>query len=389
MSALNDAFLKAQHRFLIGSCAPIAFNVIWAILCYLLKDTPGFQAALMMCLGICLAYCVQWLVTYLGMRQEIPKQEISGTFWSPKVRQLLKPMLQGMLGVGATQINGLMDAFFALKAEIAGPTYLWFAIRIEQAPLALIGLAISSAGLPLLARAIERNDQKEAIDIYRFSFERMLGYMMPVCSAMMCLAFWGVRVALERGDFQAYDSSRTALCLWGYSLGLMGQGILFLVQNLCFSIKLYLLVTRSALYAVGFNMISNWFCVAIFGFGAPAIAFTTTLATFIQLMIIHQGLHKKGKGEFSKGFSLKIWSKYALVFTGAFLSVSTFISYFWNLSLIDTLQGASYPPSQNTWVHLGQLIIVGSVWALSYIPLSFFLRLPFPWNTSKKSPKRA
>lgn len=380
MSALNDAFLKAQHRFLLGSSAPIAFNIIWALSCYFLRNTPGFQAALMMCLGICLAYGLQWLVTYVGMRSEIHSEIGSGSFWSPKVRKLLKPMLQGMLGVGATQINGLMDAFFALKAEIAGPTYLWFAIRIEQAPLALIGLAISSAGLPLLARALERNDQKEALEIYQFSFYRMLGLMMPVCSAMMCLAFWGVRVALERGDFQAYDTSRTALCLWGYSLGLMGQGILFLVQNLCFSVRLYPLVTRSSLYAVGFNFIGNWICVAFLDLGAPAIAITTTLATFVQLLILHRGLRKKGKGDFCRGFNVITWAKYTLAFIGTFVSVSSFISYTWQLPLLGVLQGTSYPPSQNTWVHLWHLAMVASVWVVSYIPLCLLLKLPLPWN---------
>lgn len=385
MSALNDAFLKTQNRFLIGSCAPVAFNVIWALLCYFFTGLPGYQAALYMSLGVCLAYAFQWVVTYIGMKQNLYKTKDTGTLWSPKVRNLVKPMLQGMVGVGATQINGLTDAFFALAADPAGPTYLWFAIRIEQAPLALIGLAISSAGLPLLARALERKDHQEAIEIFRFSFERMLSYMMPVCSAMMCLAFWGVRLALERGDFHAYDSSITALCLWGYSLGLMGQGILFLVQNLSFTVGLYPLVTRSSIYAVIFNILGNSFCVGVLNLGAPAIAFTTTLATFVQLGVLYRGLRKKGWALFTKGLSVDIWLKYALNFISAFLGTCFFISYYWQLPLYGVLQGVSYPPTQNTLIHFSQLIIVTSVWAAIYLPLALILKLPMPWSSLKKA----
>jgi putative peptidoglycan lipid II flippase len=380
MSALNEAFLKSQGRFFAPGCAPIAFNLAWALLCYGLRDAPGYQSAVYMSLGICLAYLMQWLVTFYNMRQALNPalDQITGEFWSRRVRKLVKPMFQGIIGVGATQINGLMDSFFALKAELAGPIYLWFAIRIEQAPLALIGLAISSAGLPLLARALERKDRQEARNIYHFSFEQMLSYMMPVCSAMLCLAFWGIRVAFERGDFQAYDSSRTALCLWGYSLGLMGQGILFLCQNLCFTVGLYPLVTRSSLYAVAFNIIGNWLCVSVFDLGSPAIAFTTTLATFAQLGLIYHGLYRRGWGDFTHIFSLKTWFSYGLTFGLCFLSVSSFVSFYWQLPLKETLLGQAYPPTSSFSHHLGSLMMVGIVWLVSYLPLALLFKLPLP-----------
>lgn len=387
MSALNEAFLKTQGKFLAPSCAPIAFNVCWALCCVILRNTPSHQAALYMCLGICVAYFFQWSVTYYNMKKQLPRLESvgSGQFWSDRVRRLVKPMFQGIIGVGATQINGLMDAFFALKAELAGPTYLWFAIRIEQAPLALIGLAISSAGLPLLARALEHKNRQEAQSIYQYSFLQMLSYMMPVCSAMLCLAFWGVRVALERGDFHAYDSARTAVCLWGYSLGLMGQGILFLCQNLCFTLGLYPLVTRSSLYAVGFNILGNWICVSLLGFGAPAIAFTTTLATFIQLAIIYSGLRKRGWGDFTQLLRFRTWLNYAVVFVFSFLCVSIFISSYWQLPLQDVVLGKAYPPTSHFTSHLMDLILVGIVWALSYLPLALIFKLPLPLIKTKKS----
>ena len=44
----------------------------------------------------------------------------------------------------------LMDSIFATYASLEGPAYLWYAIRIQQLPIALFGIALASALLPLL-----------------------------------------------------------------------------------------------------------------------------------------------------------------------------------------------------------------------------------------------
>ena len=65
----------------------------------------------------------------------------------------------GVVGVGAVQINNAIDPLFARFADLSGPAWLWFAIRIEQFPLAVFAIALSSALLPPLARAV-RNQEK-------------------------------------------------------------------------------------------------------------------------------------------------------------------------------------------------------------------------------------
>ena len=72
------------------------------------------------------------------------------TLFSPELKKMIAPLLLGAVGVGAVQINSALDAVFARSASLEGPAYLWYAIRIEQLPLALFGIALSSALFPLL-----------------------------------------------------------------------------------------------------------------------------------------------------------------------------------------------------------------------------------------------
>lgn len=377
MSALNDAFLKSQKRFLIGSCAPIAFNLAWIFISMQLRDLSTEQAAIWLSLGVGWAYITQWLVTYIGLRQETWNQPVQGVFFSDNVKKLIKPLLQGIVGVGATQINGLMDSFFAIEAEAAGPTYLWFALRIEQAPLALIGLAISSAGLPALSQAVESKNYREALHIFSFSQKRMLTYMLGACSGMMCLAFIGVRLALERGDFTPFDTYRTMQCLWGYSLGLMGQGIIFLYQNLAFSLHQYSLVTRSSLYAMVINGVLNFVCVAILHLSSPCIAFTTTLATFVQLLILKKGLEHRYE-EFKQQVPWLYVAKTLVLYSVNFAACSALFCHLYQISMLAFLSGQAIPAKACTQQNLIVFAATGSLWLLCHYMVGYALALPLP-----------
>jgi putative peptidoglycan lipid II flippase len=384
MSALNDAFLKSQRRFLIGSCAPILFNLVWIGLSLKLRNLNTSQATVWLCIGIGFAYFTQWLTTYLGIVQEQRGSNLKGQFLSPNVKKLIKPIFQGIIGVGATQINGLLDGIFAMQAEASGPNYLWYALRIEQAPLALIGLAISSASLPALSHALEQKNDHEAKTIFFFAQKRMLTYMLGACSGMMCLAFIGVRLSLERGDFTSFDTYRTAQCLWGYSLGLMGQGIIFLYQNLAFCLHRYALATRSSLYAVGVNLILNFICVQVFKLSSSSIAVATTIATFVQLLILKRGIEKHFQ-------PVKQSLEWSLIVKVSFLYITnfTFCTYLlcwsYQIPFWQFLKASAVPPAPlSSLVTFYLFTFIGASWLICHYLLSYVLRLPLPGVSLRK-----
>jgi len=61
--------------------------------------------------------------------------------------------------VTAVQINSFLDMLFARYADVKGPIYLWYAIRLEQLPLALVGFACVYSIIPSLSKLIKAGSQ--------------------------------------------------------------------------------------------------------------------------------------------------------------------------------------------------------------------------------------
>ncbi|MES2273421.1 MAG: lipid II flippase MurJ, partial [Chlamydiota bacterium] len=161
--ALKCALLQCQKKYFLPAAAPVIFNFVWIIAVFFVWHLPKDAAVRALSIAITLAFAGQWLVTIFSERQLLSSQ-MSGSEWlrpnlfSKEWKLLIKPLSLGIIGIGAVQFNSAFDAVFARLADAEGPAFLWFAIRIEQLPLALFGIALSGALLPPLSRAIKKGD---------------------------------------------------------------------------------------------------------------------------------------------------------------------------------------------------------------------------------------
>src|SRR5690606_33001542 len=114
--------------------------------------------------------------------------------FSKEVRVLLKPLSFGLAGVGAAQVNSALDALFARCSDPSGPAYLWYAIRIQQLPFALLGIALSGALLPALSRACSKNYP----DLLREGIRKGVALMVPCSVGMIVLSHAGLDLLYGR-----------------------------------------------------------------------------------------------------------------------------------------------------------------------------------------------
>lgn len=384
MSAVNDAYLKSHRRFLFASSAPASFNIVWIIAAVLFSHIQDSKAMSYLSLGVIVAFATQWLLTYMAANSSIQKLQIKktkGRLFSSEVKKLAKPLLLGIVGVGALQVNALLDSLFAMYAEISGPAYLWFAIRIEQAPLSLIGLAISSASLPSLAAAIKREDFNKARKIFSTSYEQLTSLMLMICCGMFSFGLPAIRFALEHGGFTPYQSIRTTQCLWAYSLGLIAQCATFLYQNTHFSLGHYRLVTRCSLYTVFLNLMLNALFVMGFKMDSSGVALATSISAVFQLILLRFGLHKTNPSLFFKA-NVRGLFKSIIAIVASFIFGLLTMAYLYELNPLDLLVSQDLQllnergPINKVW----DLLVAFSLWALFYIVLLFSLALKKPWK---------
>ena len=298
LSSLNSAFLRCQKKYFITAASPAFFNFIWIGSACLAHFFPLAKAVIILSCGVTVAFAIQWLSTAQAAQREWAyylnwKQWFKPKFFSADWKQLIKPMAVGIIGVGALQFNSALDAIFGLAADVSGPAYLWYAIRIQQLPLALFGIALSGALLPPLSRAM----QEKAFDRYQNLLETALKrsaiLMIPCTFAMFTLGGVGLNLLFGRGDFSSHDIQQTLLCLWSYSLGVVPSVFVLLFATGFYAQKVYGRPTIASFLAVASNAMLNTLWVFGFHWGPPSIAFATSVSAFLNSAILYFSLSQK------------------------------------------------------------------------------------------------
>lgn len=289
--ALDSAVLQCKKRYFLGASAPALFNVVWIIAALFLRRQEIRSAMFGLSACVLLAFAAQWWVTarpVLRWVRSMPKQGIR--LFSPEVRSLFKPLSFSLIGVGAAQINGALDALFATLAHPSGPAYLWYAIRIEQLPLALLGIAFANALLPPLSRAAQAGNWDLYRDLQRKALRKCTLLLLPCTIGMLTLADFGIGILYGHGAFLKTDVAATALCLKAYALGLIPTAYTLLLANGFYARKEYKHPMRCSLLAIATNALLNTLFVFVFAWGPAGIALATSLGALVNVAALAGGL---------------------------------------------------------------------------------------------------
>ncbi|MEI6532003.1 MAG: lipid II flippase MurJ, partial [Chlamydiota bacterium] len=202
---LFSSFLQCEKRFFLPGVAPVFFNLVWITAALMLKDLPSMQAMQGLSLALIVAYGMQWLVisgpVFARLSEHLDSWRIKIEL--EPVKKLLKPLFFAILGVSAAQINSNLDPLFARGADLQGPVYLWYAIRVQQLPLALFGIAIASALLPALSRARDAGDRAYYKQMLSGAIYKTALFMIPLTFLMISLGGSTLNLLFGHGDFSA------------------------------------------------------------------------------------------------------------------------------------------------------------------------------------------
>jgi putative peptidoglycan lipid II flippase len=218
--ALLGGMLNALERFAATAAAPILLNVIMISALLLVRagvlTVPGHALAW----AVCLAGIGQfvWLAIAChraGLMIRMPRPRLT-----PGVRRLLKLMVPGIIGAGVVQINLVVDVILATTLTEGSVSWLYYADRVNQLPLGVVGVAVGVALLPMLSRQLSAGNDALALETQNRAIEFTLFLCVPAAAALAVLAQPIVTVLFARGAFSADDAEATARALTAFSLGL-------------------------------------------------------------------------------------------------------------------------------------------------------------------------
>lgn len=294
-AALFAGLLNAAHRFTMAAFAPVAFNVvlvgILAVAFFRAADGPGVASFL--AAGVVLAGAAQLLLCIVAVRRAGIAVKLRAPRWTPSVRALFTLALPGLFAGGIAQINAFVGTIVA-SASPSAVSYLYYADRVYQLPLGIVGVAIGLVLLPELARRLSSGDEAGAAASQDRAIEFALALSLPAALALGILAFPIVDVLFRHGAFDDRASAETARTLAAFAIGLPGYVLAKALQPAFFAradlrTPTIVAAVGAALdVALAVALFTQWAQVGV-AFAASAAGWFNALA--LAVLLVLRGAH--------------------------------------------------------------------------------------------------
>ena len=224
-------------------------------------------------------------------------------FRNADVKKFFKKLLPGIIGANVMQINLLVDSIFA-SMIVGAMSYLYYADRINQLPLAMIGIAIGIALLPAMSRRIREDKIDSAIKLQNLALEVGLIMVIPAALALIILAYPIIVALFERGKFSHEESFFVAKALQYYSIGLPAYVLVKVMEPAFFARG----DTKTPMNIAIICLVANIMFNVIFfkPFGYVGIVMSSILSSYLNLFLLITKLIRRKLFYFEKFFIAKL-----------------------------------------------------------------------------------
>ncbi|MCB1538978.1 MAG: murein biosynthesis integral membrane protein MurJ [Rhodospirillales bacterium] len=301
LTALVGGVLNAYDRFAPFAAAPIFFNL--TLIAALMVSPWTFPSAgHALSWGVLIAGVIQLAWVWSRARRMglvlVPKKPVLDAH----IRRLFKLMLPGVIGAGVVQINLFADVVIGSFLPAGAISHLYYADRLNQLPLGTVGIAVGTALLPMLSRAVAAENHDETQRLFNRGLEICLLLALPAALALGVAAHPIIFSLFRQGAFTAGDAAATARVLMGYSLGLPAYVMGKVLATACYARQDTRTPVIVAAISVGFNIVLALILIFAFDMGVAGIATATGLAGWVQIVLIWRVLDKRRHLHFDARF---------------------------------------------------------------------------------------
>jgi len=216
---LYGGILNALHRFAAAAAAPILLNLSMMVTLALAAffPTAGHAAAW----GVLLAGCLEVLLVATDARRNKVLPGFRAIGLDDDVRRFFKALGPATLGSGGTQIALFADTIIASFLAAGALSALYYADRLNQLPIGVIGIAAGTVLLPEMASRLAAGDETGARHSQNRAIEFTLLLSVPCVAAFLIVPDLIMRALFARGAFTSADAAAAGATLAAYAIGLV------------------------------------------------------------------------------------------------------------------------------------------------------------------------
>jgi putative peptidoglycan lipid II flippase len=298
LASLLGGILNSLDKFWVNAAAPILLNISMIVALWFFHGSDAYETARAQAISVTVGGVLQlgWLMLacrQVGVRLAIRRPRIDDD-----VRQLLKLILPAAVGAGAVQVNLAVST--ALAGGLLDPgsiSYIYYADRLNQLPLGLIGIGLGTILLPTISRQLSQDREAEAMQTQNRGIELALFLTLPATVAFIFASEPIIRGLFQHGRFTDIDSIRCSWALSAFSLGLPSYVLVKVLTPGYYARHDTKTPVRYAIQSVGINLVGNIIFIPLFGrygFGHVGPPLATAIASTVNVWMLYRTLRKRG-----------------------------------------------------------------------------------------------
>ena len=299
LTSLAGAYLNTMGRFAAMALTPIILNltIIFCLIIFF-RNNDKIIVSTYISASISIAGLIQLLWMVFNLKLNKVKLQLvtypSSIFNKTKkeTKNFLFLLVPAIIGNGAYQINLLIDMILASTLPDGSISYLYFADRINQLPLGVLGIAISTALLPILSKHVKEKKINRANYSISESIKFGIFFSVPSFVGIFLLSKEIINFLFLRGEFTLEDSMLTSSALTALSFGLPAFILIKILVVPFFANEDTKTPIKVSIFSMTLNLILN--LILIKEFLHVGLAIATSVSAWVNATILFLLLKKLG-----------------------------------------------------------------------------------------------
>lgn len=282
--SIIGAFLQSNDDFAVNAFTGIPFDVVVIISIALSSITNESILGW----GFLCAVIIQAIMVSIRARKFQYKFRVHIDFKNPYIEQMLGMFLPVCIGVGANQINLIIDRTLASSVSVGGISAMNYANKVDNIMENVIVLSLAAVMYPAFARYAAEKNYKALSDVGISTLNIVCAVMAPIAAGTMLFAYEIVDILFGHGAFDQTATVLTAEAMSFYSIGVVFVAWRAILTRIFYSLKKVHAVTINSCVAIAINIIFNLLLVKSMGIAGLALA--TSISSIVAVILMFGSL---------------------------------------------------------------------------------------------------
>ena len=294
LANIFTSYLQIKKRYVIPGFIGMPYSIIIIVSIYLsLKTSP-----MVLVIGTLIAISAKALFQLPFVYEEGYRYRPKINLKDPVMKDMMILILPVVIGVGANQINSIVDKSLASLLGTEVVASFSYAIKLYEFVQALFITSILAVIYPRLSSMIVSDRMDSFLNSLKKTMNVIIVALVPIIVGCIVLSRQIVEVLFQRNAFTSKDTTMTASILWIYVIGILAFALRDVLTRGFYSMEDSKTPMINSIISIVFNISLNLILVKPLGYKGLAIA--TAVSAYIGLLLFNRSMRKKIEGYSSR-----------------------------------------------------------------------------------------